>query len=71
MEKYKKSYKKNKFEISGPTWNQKLELLDRSYSACDIQNYFEYIIKNHQTVTDNLPVRIYINKIENRITFRI
>ena len=37
----------------------------------DIQDYFEYIIKKHQKMNDNLPIRIYINKIENRITFRI
>ena len=33
---------------------------------------FEYIIKKHETLTDNPPrIRIYINKIENRITFKI
>ena len=31
----------------------------------------KYIIKKHQTVTDNPPIRIYTNKIENNITFRI
>ena len=33
----------------------------------DIQNYFEYIIKR----TDNPSIVIYVNKIENRITFNI
>ena len=28
-------------------------------------------MKKHQTVTVNLPIRIYVNKIESRITFRI
>ena len=38
----------------------------------DIQVHFEYITKKkHQTVTDNPPIRIYVNKIENRITFKI
>ena len=37
----------------------------------DIQDYFEYIIKKHETVTDNPPVKIYVNKIEIRITFKI
>ena len=32
---------------------------------------FEYIIKKHETLTDNPPIRTYINKIENRITFKI
>ena len=49
----------------------KFELPDESYSAEDIQDYFEYIIKTHETVSDNLPKIIYVNKIENRITFKI
>ena len=36
----------------------------------DIQDYFEYIVKNHKTFNDNPPVGIYVNKIENRITFK-
>ena len=28
---------------------------------------FEYIIKNHETLTDNPPIRIYVNTIENKI----
>ena len=28
-------------------------------------------LKKHETVTDNPSIRIYINKIENRITFKI
>ena len=41
----KSSYKNNKFKISDPTWNYKFELPDGSYSASDIQDYFEYIFK--------------------------
>ena len=37
----------------------------------DIQDYFEYIIKKHERVTDIPPIRIYANKIENDFTFRI
>ena len=40
----KSSYNNNKFKISAPTWNEKLELLDGSYSVSDIQDYFEYIL---------------------------
>ena len=36
-----------------------------------IQNYVENIIKKHKTVTDNRPIRLYANNIENRITFKI
>ena len=39
----KSSYNNNKFEISAPTWNDKFELPDGSYSVSDIQDYFEYI----------------------------
>ena len=42
-----------------------------SYSVSDIQDNFKYIIKKHETVTDNPSIRIYVNKIENRITFKI
>ena len=67
----KKSYKRNKFKISAPTWNKEFELLDGSYSVLDIQDCFEYISKRHEAVTDNSLIRIYINKIEIRITFKI
>ena len=36
----------------------------------NIQGSFEYIIKIHQKVTDNHPIKIYVNKTENRITFK-
>ena len=72
MEKYKKLYKNNKFKISAPTWNDKFQLPDGSYSVSDIQDYFEYIIKKTcEEKTDNPQLSIYVNKIENRITFRI
>ena len=37
-----------KFQISAPTWNEEFELPDGSYSISDIQDYFEYILKNMQ-----------------------
>ena len=37
----------------------------------DIQDYFEYILKKHGENINNPSVRIYVNKIENRITFKI
>ena len=39
----KTSYNNNKFKISTPTWKDKFELPDVSYSVSDIQDYFEYI----------------------------
>ena len=67
----KKSCKNNEFKTSATTCNEVLELSDGSNSVSDIQNYFEYIIKKHETVTDNPSIMIYVNKIENRITFKI
>ena len=64
----KKSYKNNKFRISGP-WNEQFELPDESCSVLDIQDYFEYILKKHETVTDNPSIMTYVNKIEYRTTF--
>ena len=67
----KSSYNNNKFKISAPTWSEEFELPDRSYSVSDIQGYFEYILKKHSESVDNPSIRMYINKIENRITFKI
>ena len=65
------SYNNNKFKLSAPTWNEKFELPDGSYSASDIQDYFEYILKKHGENTDKSSVQIYVNKIEDRVTFKI
>ena len=67
----KSSYNNNKFKISAPTWNDKFELPDGSYSVSDIQDYFEYILKKHGENTDKPSVQIYVNKIENRVTLKI
>ena len=61
----------NKFKISAPTWNNEFNLPDGYYSVSDIQDYLEYIIKKHKTIADNAPVQIYVNKIKNRIVFKI
>ena len=37
----------------------------------DIQGYFEYIFKKHSENVDDPPIKIYANKIENRVTFKI
>ena len=67
----KSSYNNNKFKISAPTWNDEFELPDGSYSISDIQDYFEYILKKHGENTDKPSVQIYVNKTENRVTFKI
>ena len=65
----KKSYKTNMFTISGPTQDEELELPGGSYSVSNLQNYFKYIIKKHEALTDNPLMQVCINRIENRITF--
>ena len=67
----KSSYNNNKFKIFAPTWNDKFELSDGSYSVSDIQDYFEYILKKHGEDIDKPSVQIYVNKIENRVTFKV
>ena len=64
-------YNNNKFKILAPTWNDEFELPDGSYSVSDIQDYFEFILEKHAENIDNPSVQIYVNKIENRITFKI
>ena len=44
-------YKKIKFKISTPTWNEEFELPNELYSMSDIQDYFEYIVKKHREKT--------------------
>ena len=67
----KSSYNNNIFKTSVPTWNDEIELPDGSYSVPDIQDYFQYIFKKHGENTNKPSVQIYVNKIENRITFKI
>ena len=47
----KSEYNNNKFKISARTWNETFDLPDGSYSISDIQDYFEFIIKKHETLT--------------------
>ena len=67
----KSSYNNNKFKISARTWSEEFKLPDGSYSISYIQHYFEYILKKHGERVDSPSIRMYINKIENRITFKI
>ena len=67
----KSSYNNNKFKISAPTWNDKFELPNGSYSVSDIQDYFEYNLEKHGEDIDEASVQILVNKIENKITFKV
>ena len=35
------------------------DLPDGSNSVSDIQDYFDYTMKNHEKIVDNPPIRIY------------
>ena len=67
----------NKFKISASRWNDKFKLPDGLYSV-RYSRLFEYVIKKREKLlghttkqpTDNLPIRIYVNEIENEITFK-
>ena len=67
----KSSYNNNKFKISLPTWSEEFKLPDGSYSVSDIQDYFDYIMNKHGENNNKPLIRIYVNKTENRITFKI
>ena len=67
----KSAYNNNKYKISAPAWNDNSDLPDGSYSIEDIQDYFEFIIKKRETLTENPPIQIYPNKIKNRNVFKI
>ena len=66
----RQQYKKIKLKIIAPTWNDEFELPDGSYSVLGIQNYIEYI-KKHETLADNPPIHIYMDRVNNRLVFKI
>ena len=68
---FKSACNNNKFKISPPTWDDTFDLLDGSLSFEGIQGYFEFIITKHETLTENPPVQIYLNKIKNKTVFKI
>ena len=67
----KSSYNNSNFKISAPSSNDNFELPDGSYSVSDIQDYFEYILKNYGEDIDKPSAQIYVNKAESRISFKI
>ena len=67
----RKKYKNNKLKIIAPTWNDELEFPDGSYSVSDIEDWIKFIIKKHGTLTTIPPIHVYINRINNRLVFKI
>ena len=66
----KKSYKNKKCKISASIWNEEFELPDGSYSVSYIQDYFKYILKNYEKVTDNPSLMIYVNKKKRKLRLK-
>ena len=66
----KSAYNNNKFKISAPACNDEFHLANGSYSISDIQNYFELVIKKHETLAENPPIQFYRNKIKYKIAFK-
>ena len=66
--KIKKQYKNNKLKTIAPTRKGEFDLPGGSYSVSYIQDYIKYIKKN---ISNNPPVHIYINKINNRLVFKV
>ena len=58
-------------KISAPTSNCKFESPHRSYSVLDIQDYFKYIIKKQKTLTENPPIRIYVNEEKTELHLKL
>ena len=71
LKSIRKQYQKNKLKIIAPILNDKFELPDGAYSVSDIQDYIDYIIKKHETLTKILPIYVHINRINNRLAFKI
>ena len=62
---------KNMLKIIAPTWNDEFELPDGFYSVSDIQDYIEFIINEHETLTTIILIHVHINRINIRLLFRI
>lgn len=69
-QKYKKSYN-IKFKQWAPTWNGKCELLDRSYLYQKFNTILTISFRNLKKISENYPIKTYVNKLENSITFII
>ena len=67
----RKQYKNNKLKLITPTWNDEFELPNGSYSVSDIHDYTEFSTKKYKMLTTVPPIHVYINRINNRLMFKI
>ena len=70
MENIGSQYENNKLKIA-PTCDDEFELPDGSQSVSDIQDYIEYIIKKHETLTTIPVIHVFINRINKRLVIKI
>ena len=66
-----KQYKNNKLKILTLRWNDEFELPDSSYSVSDLQDYIQYIMKKHETLTRIRSIHVYINRVNNILVLKI
>ena len=52
-------------------WNDESELPDDFCSVADIQDYIKFIIRKHETFIAIPPIHVYVNRINNRLVFKI
>ena len=67
----RKQYKNNKVKTLTPTWNDEIELPDVPYYVSDIQDYAEYIIRQHEMLTTFPPINVRINRTNTRLVLEI
>ena len=67
----KSTYNSNKFEISAPTWNDNFICLMDHILFQTFKIILNLSLKILETITENLPIEIYVNKIKNRLYTRI
>ena len=65
----KKSYINNNFKTSTPRGMKSLNYLMDHILHQVFRIIFKISLKKYETITDNISIMTYINKIENRITF--
>ena len=59
----------HEFKIFAPTWNDEFDLPDQIlFQAFMI---ILSVLLKHETIADASPVQIYVNKIKNRVVFKI
>ena len=71
LENIKKLFENKKLKIIAAIRNDEFELLEGSYSVSDIQDYIAYITEKHEILSTNPYIQIYINRINNRVIFKI